>query len=178
MKQIEADRENLKRQLDTEKAGREEEHQRRAKAVATAILFEIDNIFRYLVRDVQEFFEHNRGALDFAGRLLDKRIEKMPFTVYESNAGVPGTLEGPLVQGVVSLYGGFAAYLTTLNYLSAATDRARAASLGDSRRAEVEMFAKQAMDTVPHLLKLAEEVCARLCEFTGVPRELIAALVN
>jgi len=176
--QVRSSSKQLRDQIRAQRDAEQAEQERQKKAVATAILFEVDYIYRYIIRDVGDLVKGYPPGLQWAYELVGRGVERMPFTAYESNASVLGTLDQALAEGVVHLYGHFTHFFGAVNNLSAAVDRAASASLGDMRRTLVEELAKHVESWLPPVRKLTAEVSERLCEFTGVPRERIAALTS
>lgn len=166
-------RDQMREQRDAERG----EQERQKKAVATAIAFEIDFIYRGFVRDVEEIFRIAPSDTNFAQDLIAKNVDKLPFTVYEGCAHLLGSLPVALVEAIVHFYGGITVYLMSLNELYLALQRAQNASLGDRRRIDVEVLVQQVRETAPHVKKLAAKVSERLCEFAEVPKDRMAVLV-
>lgn len=172
-KQLEAQQANLKAQLDAEKQARNEEHNRQTIAVATAILFEIDYIYQYFVHDVENSLKLQGTSLNV--ELTRNKTVRLPFTVYEANAGVLGTLDQSLVKDIVRLYGGFTNYLMTLNELALVAETYLKSHPADPYHG---VLVQRVKATMPLLKQPIAEVSERLCKFTGVPRERIAALTS
>jgi hypothetical protein len=169
---------NLEKQLEAERKARTEETERQGRAVATAIAFEIDFIYRGYVRDAEALFKEVGPHTNFGRDLLGKRVEEFPFTVYEGCAPLLGALPPTLVQGIVRLYGEIAVYLTTTNELYAALQRAQSASLGDHRLVEVEVWVQQVRTQATIVRVSAAEVLGVLCEFAGIPKSRMAVLAD
>jgi hypothetical protein len=166
----------LREQLADQHQASTTESETQKKAVATAIAFEIDSVYRGYVREVEALFKKAAPDANFERDLMGKRIEVFPFAVYEGCAPLLGRLLPQMVQGIVHLYGGIAIYLMNLNELYAALERAQSASVGDHRRTEVNMRAQQVRDQVVPLRILAAEVSEMLCEFARIPKDRMAVL--
>lgn len=165
-------------QIEEDRIRRFEDQERENKALATAILFEIDSIYRGFVREVEALFKKVGPDANFERDLMAKRIEKFPFAVYEGCAPLLGRLLPQMVEGIVHLYGGVAIYLMNLNELYAAVERAQSASCGDHRRTEVDHWVQQVRNQVEPLRILAAEVSERLCEFAEIPKSRMAVLAD
>jgi hypothetical protein len=165
---------NLRKQFEAERNARAEGTESQKRAVATAIAFEVDFIYRGFVRDVEAVL---RKARTF-GDIIGKRIEEFPFTIYEGCAALLGGLPPPLVEGIVNFYGGISLHLMTLNEIYSAVQHAQNASLGDDRLKEVKMLVEQTLDGSHHVRRLATEVSERLCEFAGIPKSRMAVLTD
>jgi hypothetical protein len=176
--QIRSSSKQVQDQIKAQRDSELEEQERQKRAVATAIAFEIDSIYRGFIRDAEALFKAAGAGANFEQDLMGKRIEEFPFIVYEGCAPLLGGLPPPLVQGIVHLYGGIAVYLMTINELYAALQRAQSASLGDRRRIEVDVWVHQVRDQVAALRILAAEVSEMLCEFTAIPRGRMAVLAG
>jgi sensor domain CHASE-containing protein len=79
--QIHSSSKQLQDQMDAQRDAEQDELERKKRAVATAIDFEIDSIYRTFVRSVKALFESAASEHDFAQRLVGKGIEWLPFTV-------------------------------------------------------------------------------------------------
>jgi hypothetical protein len=176
--QVRSSSKQLRDQIKAQRHAEQVEQDRQKRAVATANAFEIDCIYRAFVRDVEVLFKSAGSNHDFAQKLVGKRIERLPFAVYEGCAPLLGELPAPLVEAVVHFYGGTTAYLMTINELHGTLLRAQDASLGDRRWHEVDVLVQQVQNTAPHLGKLAAEVSERLCEFAEIPENRMAALAG
>jgi hypothetical protein len=169
--QIRSSSRQVRDQIQAQREAEQEDKERRKRAVATAIAFEVDFIYAAFIRGVEALFKKESGTPHFEQRIASKRIERLPFAVYEGCAGQLGGMPIPLVEAVAHFYGEVTTYLITLNELYAALRRAEGASLGDPRWNEVKVLARQVQSECAQAEKLAAEVSKVLCEFADIPRE-------
>jgi hypothetical protein len=179
--QIKSDRENLQRQLDAEKNARAEEQERQSKAVAIAILFEIDGFYRLHLREVHRVLENWDPKNDALFMAKSISAISQPFPVYYGNSGSLGLLEVCLVFSVVNFYSAAAIFVETFNDYKAESGRcgygtgltavpeAMGARVHDARTAEVAArhLGEQLKKASPRLIKLTCAAVRKLCERTG-----------
>jgi hypothetical protein len=163
VKQIEADRENLRKQLDEEKQARMQEHESHIRSLATALLFEIDNFYMRLLIGRAARYKHWDDALeDPAAVELYMIAVGVPFAIYEGSAGSIGDLEGATARSVVVCYGALSSYLElSRNYekvlqLHGAGDGLLKGTALPKLRQALRTSAEQAV-------KLAQVTCKNLC---------------
>lgn len=178
MKQIRADRKNLQDQLDAGKKGREEERELQRRAVAKAMLLEIDSFYREHVRSTRDALNNWDPA---TGGLFDARsITAWPFPIFHGNAGSLGSLEDDLVTQIVHFYTAADVYVSLIRDYQALSDQyldGLSGGLGSvplaSAAARVSLnkardTLKRLKDSSPHLVNMAFLACKKLCERTGV----------
>lgn len=99
----------IREQIETEKKERETDAQDRCRAVATALLFELDNFYIAYIRghanEISSSLDALRG-LHSNGRQLRpfRKTPSDPFPVYKANASSVGILPANLVTWVVRAY--------------------------------------------------------------------------
>ena len=173
--QVRSSASNLQKQLDAKRKAREEETVRQQRAVATAILFEIDCFYRLYIREVNNMlkcWDPETGELFVA-----KSVGSRPFPVYDGNAGNFGFLESGLAFDIVGFYSAAAQYLSALRDYKAEFERWHSAKVllrdaaGVSPQA-AEGIARALLDQLkkglPHLINFGRLACKKLCEKTGV----------
>jgi hypothetical protein len=101
----------LQTQLNVEKQTREDEANERQRAVATALLFELDEVYRSFVREVLGFLAEHENDPDPPGI---KPVSANPFPVFSANAGALGALPPTLVEAVARCYSALNGYFATL----------------------------------------------------------------
>jgi hypothetical protein len=94
---------------------RTREENGRKQAIATALLFEIDNHYRSNIRDLLNFFEKNDNDTSLT---VIKPMSANPFPVYVGNASVLGALPPTVVEAIVHYYGELRGYVATLSQYS------------------------------------------------------------
>jgi len=89
----------LRDQLQAEKAARSEEGEEEKRAIATALLFEIDRFYRFYLRSLLKILNSTEQAhpqLEAPG--------STPFPVYTANCGQIGELDSQLAGAIVDFY--------------------------------------------------------------------------
>ena len=135
------------------------DQERRRRAVATAVLFEIDSVYRSLIQGISEQI-NTPGS----GPLLVKPFDS-GFPVFEGNAGSLGELPAQLVQAVVGFYGVIMRHISTLKlYASLATQSQSEVSAIDWKGTASELL--ESTKTILPALKLSAYTASRaLCDF-------------
>jgi hypothetical protein len=153
---------NLQKQLDAERVGRAEEGQRHKRALATALVFEIDHCCRsYLPRTLTL-------ARGLRGKTLDPkagvvvRFEAAAFDVYSGNVQSLGTL-GPEASGPVIRF-----YKIAWDLQDLMRHYRECLAQGDPFKISDNTLA--AIEHVSSGLKIgALEACSWLCLAAGLP---------
>jgi hypothetical protein len=101
----------LQSQLNVEKRTREAEAEERQRAIATALLFELDEVYRSFVREVLGFLANHE---EDPNPPSIKPVSANPFPVFSANAGALGLLPPTLVEAVAGCYGALNGYFATL----------------------------------------------------------------
>jgi len=158
---------NMERQLEVEKKTRSDELDRQKRAVAKAVLFEINNFYCYYVRDVQAFLrEKNVESCKLLGI---KSISPDPFPIYRGNAITVGVLEDDMVGNIVGFYSTAEAYLTTLRDYRTESERYYHEGGDEVAEEKARTFLGQMKSTGPEITKLIHMLCEELCKVASVP---------
>ena len=174
--QIRSSSRQLRDQIKDQRDAEREEQERQKQSVATAILFEIDHVYRLISDQVH--------AGDFNIRYL---IPPNRFVVFEANAGYLGSLGSDLAQTIVRLYGEAGRYFLGsqqhLREIENAKAAAAAKSFGVTRSLEalgasiVEGGYRSALtESFRPVKDAAIDACNRLCSFTAFDRSFVYAL--
>jgi len=152
----------LRRQLDAEKRSLKEGEDNRRRAVATAILFEIDDSYRSHLRDVLGYFDKEEDSI----LAVVKPIGANPLPVYVGNASAIGMLPSMLAEVVVHYYGVLQTYLGTLSQYSQGYDlMVQGNQLGKPiMKSLVPRIKKEAIATI----QLTFTTCGLLCQFVDI----------
>jgi hypothetical protein len=164
---------NLQEQLDADKRSRREDFERQKKAVATAILFQIDPLYRIVAEEIATDEEH-----------LPSLLLPGSFPVYEGNADNLGNLEPDMVASVVTFYSKamrhFFAARELIREMGETERDARSASLGDLRLAKAAAaklkYSTEVRAAIPEVENSAREACQKLSKFTGTVASQILPL--
>jgi len=169
-------------QIRVEKQARKEEGARQKRAVAKAILFEIDDFYRSQVQGVG-------GYLDgFARKRELCEVVRVPpslFTVYQANTARLGDLPDEAVEAIVHFYTKAAKFLALReDYRAEREDHSELALDHPDNRKATTLFGHM-RDSLPVIAQAAYIACEKLCSIAGVgfkvptvavAREDIAAL--
>ncbi|MFZ0962547.1 MAG: hypothetical protein WAO35_16755 [Terriglobia bacterium] len=176
--QVRSSSRQLRDQIKAQRDAERKEHERGNKAVAIAVLFEIDGFYRSRLRDLRQFLDRIDPLNDTLPGMM--AVDQNPFPVYFGNASRIGDLEDHIVQAVVHFYGEAISYLSILRDYREALNfvdcRAKFSSLSPlrpqdlpSRAAEAQARTelKRLKQALPELERFAWLVCYYLCKFTG-----------
>ena len=152
----------LREQMADQHLASAAETERQKRAVASAILFEIDGTYRFLLRDVRDFLR----AVDPANvdlRTLAVKSFAVRFPILDANAGKIGDLSEETVANVVGLYSCLNAYLISLDNF--ARSHERWLSEPDNRLLEehTREYLSHVKNTIPSLICTAHETSRELC---------------
>lgn len=156
----------VRSQLQAEKDARAQDGEARKRAVATAILFEVDQFYRWHVKAVIESLRNTppNGLPHFG------RIRKGGFPVYEANSGYLGYLPRETGAKIVEVYGMIEGFLNLLsNYsdvLSGSMEKNVAASAGQILQETLAELRR----TAPQVEERIHEFCSELTNYIGDPR--------
>jgi hypothetical protein len=164
----------VKKQIAAEKEAHEHEVERQKKAVATAILFEIDDFYRYHLRGARVYFEELARRKELFEVI---RMSPTLFAVYQGNTPRLGELPSAVVEVVLYFHSKAEQFFALREDYRAERDgRSDSADHVDSRKATT-LFG-HLKNSLPGLTGAAYNACERLCDFTGVefkvPRIAIA----
>jgi hypothetical protein len=149
----------LQLQLDAEKKAREDASNAQRRAVATALLFEIDSQYVSNVRDILKAF----GEQDATPALT--RTGPDPFPVYVGNANMLGSLPVSLVEVIVNYYGALRDYVAIIDeYAHGYEIQLQGNSTG---RALMKSLVPQIKSDGTAIIQLTYTVCGLLCDFAG-----------
>lgn len=144
-----------------------QEQDRQNRAVATAILFEIDSVFRSKIRETGKTLE------DTSNQEFVVKPYSLWFSVYEGNSIKLGQLPPNIVQEIVSVYGTLKRHLVTLQEYSTAVKNAHAALHEDGVDWDgmASRYRTEVVQGTPVVTLQTYYVSKHLCEYTGVKFE-------
>jgi hypothetical protein len=153
-------------QLRRQRQTQHEDRLAESRSVATAILFEIDLVYRSMIRETAKILE-DAGEREFVAK-----PHPLHFPVYEGNTTKLGQLPSEIVQDVVQCYGAVMRQLITVQQYSIAITKSHEKAHGEinwkGMAAEYRTHLKQ---SGPTLMLLVHRVSEHLCEYTQVPFE-------
>jgi hypothetical protein len=163
MIQIRSSSGQLRDQLEAQRDAERQEQERQRRVVANAVLFEIDGLYRYLLRDVRNFLRDVNPETENLKGLEAKPGRTNPFVVFEGNVYRIGELEQTAAADVVRFYMGARAYFSALERYDTSRDR----YLSNPSDHEVEDLTRQYLGMVkraiPPLIVIAHRTCKELC---------------
>ena len=160
--QIRSSSKQVQDQMKAQRDAEREEVERQKRAVAIAIRFEIDLIFRSMIRGASEDLQKAQG------REYVVKPHSLHFTVYEGNVGNIGQLPKEIGQDIVEFYGSATRFLTTLQLYSDAVRNAHEARGGIDWREMAAQYLEHTVKAIPWVKHLSYLVSRRLCDYTGV----------
>jgi len=171
-----ADR-GLAAQLAAAKEADDREKSRRIQSVAKAILFEIDDFYRYALRDPANFLQQidpQRSPLPSL-----KPTSTTPFPVFNANADKIGEMDNECAEAIIHFYGVADSFLRTMEQYRTAADRIITGGHNLSLNAEARTCLSHMKESLPEIVRFTFLVCRLLCERTGMsfewPRVAVAA---
>lgn len=168
----------LQKQLDAEAQSRRQGERARCRAVATALLFELDNFYRAYIRGLADAIGPKPG--DVSGiHYVDspflpplRKVPSDPFPVYKANAGAVGELPLEVTETVVRAYSAAQWVLDR----RADYQLAREQSLQYGNEGSHFSFARQSLEELREVFRAAEgtltQAAKALCKFTGTPFQI------
>jgi hypothetical protein len=164
----------LRQQLESEKKAREQEELKQKRAVAVAMLFELDNFYRAYVRGLADEIPCKPGEVGgrhYVGSPFLpplRRVPSDPFPIYKANGSLVGKLPPNLTALVVR------AYSNAQWVLDRVVDYqvVRKESLDHGNAGPYFEFAKRALEEMIEVYRGAEvtlsEAMQELCKFADV----------
>jgi hypothetical protein len=162
--QIRSSSKQVQDQIKAQRDAEREEQERQKRAVATAILFEIDLIYRSMIRDTGEAIRNEKAV---GGEFVVKP-HSLHFAVYEGNAGKIGQLPASIGQDIVEFYGSATRFVITLQAYSDAVRNAHEAPSNIDWKGMASQYREHTVKAIPWVRLLSYMVSRRLCEYTGV----------
>lgn len=154
-------------QIETGEKARAEEQILRVKAVATAMLFEIDNFYMRYLKDRSALFESwKRIESDPKSVEVFRAVIGERFAVYNASAHILGRLDSTTARGVVVCYGALISQVELARCYERASDRNRLENTPDGD-AEILELRRQLKVNADQAVKLACAVCRRLGQLSG-----------
>jgi len=157
---------NMERQLEVEKKTRSDELDRQKRAVAKAVLFEINNFYCYYVRDLQAFLKEK--DVENCKPFGMKSISSNAFPIYRGNAITVGVLEDDIVGSIVEFYSGAEVYLGTLRDYRTESERYYREGGDEVTEEKARAFLKQIKLAGPEITKSVYVLCEKLCRLANV----------
>lgn len=172
--QIRSSSKQLHDQMKAQRDAEREEQKRQKKAVATAILFEIDGFYRYHVRGVYSYLEKRARMGAFVEVI---RIPPSLFAVYHGNTPRLGELPDEVVEVVVHFYSKAEQFFALREDYRAESERLTG-PINETDYLKAMTLVGHLRDSLPGLTRAAYIACERLSGFAGVrfesPRIAIA----
>jgi hypothetical protein len=169
-------------QIEEDRTKRFEDQESEKKAVATALLFEIDGFYATYLRQPRDLLMRKDVAKDALPRFAS--IGPNQFPIYCGNASKIGDLLTDCVLGAVGFVRVADSILSNLIDYASSLERAQQAGrvvTGDADFATIIDFRGPGVvariqlgrikDVLPEAIKAAYLVCHALCQFAGVPFE-------
>jgi len=163
--QVRSSSKHVQDQIRAQRDAERDERERQKKAVATGILFEIDNFYLYHLRGV-------RGPINetLQRRELPEvvRIPSSLFSVYQGNTGRLGDLPNEVVQAIVHFYSEAAQFLALREDYRAEREAHGQLRFEDPDNLKAVALCGHARDSLPGLTRAAYIACEKLCGVSGL----------
>ena len=160
--QIRSSSRQVREQITAQRDAEREETERQKRAVANAILSEIDETYRFLLRDVHGFLRTIDPKRENLRDILIKSFVAR-FPILDANAGKIGDLGEDTVGNVVGSYSCIRAYLISLDNFALSHER-WLSKPGDALLEErTREFLSDVKNAIPSLICLAHEASKELC---------------
>jgi hypothetical protein len=147
--------------LDEERRRKQEDMERETKAVASALLWEIDDFYKLFVRDVCRTLKAD-SQTDFSVKSPTYKT----FIVFEALANKVGLLDPHLVQGIIGYYGAARAYVNTMCDYGGALEQFQKTAQ-PLFRAKATTLLGQIKKSSTRMVPLTQTVCASLAARAG-----------
>jgi hypothetical protein len=150
-----------------------EEQETQKRAVAKAILFEIDGFYRYHLRGLRDYLK----SFDLERQMplpVVKPIETNPFSIYEGNAGRLGELEPEVLQAVVEFYNAAGRHVSTRAAWKASIEGILAGRNNAVEQEATRRLATEIQKALPLQIGLAWLACRSLSKRAGARFEDMA----
>jgi hypothetical protein len=170
---------NLQKQLEAERKARTEETERQKKAVATALLFEIDGFYATYLRRPRDLLIEKEAAQDALPQFASIGPDQFP--IYRGNASKVGELPTECVRALVGFFQRAESIVSSLVDYASSLDRAREVESREASQPSnirsgspfYKTLAGMQLATIqkvlPETIKGAHRVCSILCPLAGVP---------
>jgi hypothetical protein len=163
--QIRSSSRQLREQIKTQRDAEREEQERQKKAVATALLFEIDNFYYYHLRGVRGYFEEivrRRQLLEVV------RVPPSLFAVYQGNAARLGDLPDVVVEAIVHFYSKAAQFIALREDYRVEREGHSELAFDHPDNRKATIIFGHLRDSLPGVAKAAYTASEKLCGLTGV----------
>jgi len=160
--QIRSSSKQVQDQIKAQRDAEREERERQKRAVASAILSEIDGTYRYLLRDVRDFLRQiDPDKVDLRTMLIKSFVARFP--ILDANAGKIGDLGEQAVASVVGFYSCTRAYLISVDNFALSRERWLEKPDDGLLEDTTREYLSHVKNTIPSLIWLAHEVSKELC---------------
>lgn len=167
--QIRSSSKQLKKQLNAQRQSDLEEDERQKRAVAKAILYEIDDFARYHFADRPKFFEHE--VPPHAKLPVMKVVNPKSLAVFKANAGRLGQLDDGAVKAIIDFYGAAETYQSLSRAYAEVSEIVHRGTYIILEREFALAILGELRELFPKLLQYIDLSCTELCKTTSVPRE-------
>jgi hypothetical protein len=163
--QIRSSSKQVQDQIKAQRDAEREELERRKKALATGILFEIDNFYVY---HVGRAYDYINKALQMKRLPEVARIPSSLFSVYQGNAGRLGDLPNDVVRVIVDFYSKAAQYLALREDYRAERERRGELPFEHPANQRAKSLCALTRDFLPGLARALYIACEKLCGVAGL----------
>jgi hypothetical protein len=151
--------------LAAERLRRQDERESETKALAAALLWEIDDFYKLSIRDVCRTLKNTEPS---TLGLHVKPATYKSFVVFEANADKVGLFEPPLIQSIVPYYAVARAYINTVSDYGQ-TMRDFQGAMQTHIQGKATTLLTQVKQSSANMVPLTKTVCEMLAERAGTP---------
>jgi len=158
---------NLEKQLESERNADAGEADTRKRAVAKALLFEVDDFYSNHLRGVYDHYRDFDGAIEKLPGVTG--MGPRPFAVYDGNTSSLGALSDAVVKSVVAFYDTARRHLPLNRDYKGLLREYHYGKRSPEAGQEAKQLFFYVRGSVPRLTRLAYDACMKLARLSGVP---------
>jgi Mg2+ and Co2+ transporter CorA len=165
--QIRSSSRQVRDQIQAQREAEQEDKERQKRAVAKALLFEIDDFYLNHLRGVDDHYRNFDGAMEKLPGVTGMDIR--PFAVYDGSTPSLGTLSDEVVKSVVVLYDTARFHLLTVRDYKEMLREYQYGSHSPEAGQEARQLFFYVRASIPRLTRLSYETCMKLACLSNVP---------
>ena len=158
---------NLEKQLEAERKVRAEETERQKRAVAKALLFEVDDFYSNHLMGVYDRYRSFDGSIEKLPGVTG--MDRRPFAVYDGNTASLGAFSDEVVRSVVVFYDTARRHLSINRDYKELLREYQYGHHSPEAGQEARQLFFYVRGSIPRLTRLSYEACMKLACLSGVP---------
>jgi len=165
--QIRSSSKQVQDQVKAQREAEREEQERQKRAIAKALLFEVDDFYSNHLRGVYDHYRTFDGAMERLPGVTGMDIRS--FAVYNGNTALLGILSDELVKSVVVFYDTARFHLLMVrDYKELLREYQYSTRSPEAGQEALQVFS-YVKASVPRLTRLSYETCMKLARLSDVP---------